>query len=133
MMLLIQILFFAEYRKLPFTTNFWAFTFPIAASANLAVRWLNAGGFPLWRAWSWCLAGIATAFVITLATATVDHWLPKQASRTPGADHVRARHEVNPDPAAAIGTGPNRLLAICARSWSQRTRKGATATEPPLP
>ena len=38
MMLLVQILFFAENRRLPFTTNFWAFGFPLAASANVGVR-----------------------------------------------------------------------------------------------
>ena len=71
MMLLVQILFFAEYRKLPFAVNFWTFTFPVAASATLIIRWLSAEGFPLWRTWSWSLAGIATAFVTTLATVTV--------------------------------------------------------------
>ena len=63
-------LFFSEYRKLPFTPNFWAFTFPVAASANLIIGWLTAEGFPLWRAWSWTLAGIVTALVITVTAAT---------------------------------------------------------------
>jgi tellurite resistance protein len=71
LMLFIQVLFLTEYRKLSFTPNFWTFTFPVAASANLTIRWLTAEGFPLWRAWSWTLAGIATAFVFTVAAATV--------------------------------------------------------------
>jgi len=88
MMLLVQTLFFAEYHKLPFTTNFWAFTFPVGASTNLVVRWLNTEAFPFWRAWSWSLAGIATAFVIALAAATV-------------ADRTRHRHS-DPRPTSAI-------------------------------
>jgi tellurite resistance protein len=71
MMLFVQVLFFSEYRRLTFTTNFWAFTFPIAASTNLIVRWLDAERFQFWRAWSWTLAVIATAVVLTLAAATV--------------------------------------------------------------
>lgn len=78
MMLFIQVLFLADYRKVSFTPNFWTFTFPVAASASIIIRWLTAEGFPLWRAWSWTLAGIATAFVITVAAATVADRARKQ-------------------------------------------------------
>jgi len=71
MMIFIQVLFFAEYRRLPFTKNFWAFSFPVVASTNLIVRWLNAEQFPYWRAWAWSLGGIATAFILALAAATL--------------------------------------------------------------
>jgi tellurite resistance protein len=92
MMLLVQILFLAEYRKLPFTLNLWAFTFPVAASANLIIRWLSTEGFPLWRAWSWSLAGIVTAFVITLAAATVvDRTRKRTPRRSPPRRLVRCR------------------------------------------
>jgi tellurite resistance protein len=80
MMLAVQVVFFGEYRKLAFTTNFWTFTFPVAASANLIIRWLTAEAFPLWRVWSWTLAGISTAFVITVAAATVADWRGNQAT-----------------------------------------------------
>ncbi len=70
-MIFIQVLFFAEYRRLPFTKNFWAFSFPVVASTNLIVRWLNAEQFPYWRAWAWSLGGIATAFILALAAATL--------------------------------------------------------------
>ncbi len=84
----VQILFFAECRKLPFTLNFWTFTpFPVGASASLIIRWLSVEGFPLWRAWSWSLAGITTAFVITLATVTVAHWARRQRLNTEGPEH----------------------------------------------
>jgi tellurite resistance protein len=71
MMLLVQVLFLAEYRRLPFTVNFWAFTFPVAASTNFAVRWLAEAHSPLWRVWTWTAATLATAFVLGVALATV--------------------------------------------------------------
>jgi tellurite resistance protein len=70
-MLFIQVLFFSEYRTLTFSPNFWAFTFPVAASANFVIRWIDSARFPLWQTWTWLLAGIATAFVAALATATI--------------------------------------------------------------
>jgi len=79
MMLLIQVLFFSEYRHLSFTVNFWAFTFPVAASANLVMRWVHAEQFPFWRAWSWALTGVTTALVLALTAASV-------------ADRTRNRH-----------------------------------------
>jgi tellurite resistance protein len=86
-MLLVQILFLAEYRKLPFTPNFWTFTFSVGASASLIIRWLSVEGFPLWRDWSWSLAGITTASVITLATVTAAHWARRQRLNTEGPEH----------------------------------------------
>jgi tellurite resistance protein len=71
MMLLVQVLFFSEYRTLTFSPNFWAFTFPVAASTNFVIRWIDSARFPLWHTWSWLLAGIATTFVAGLATATI--------------------------------------------------------------
>ncbi|MFF4227520.1 TDT family transporter [Streptomyces sp. NPDC001820] len=71
MMILVQVLFFAEYRTLPYSTNFWAFTFPVAASANYFDRWAVSAQFPLWSFWSWTVSAIATAFIAALAAATV--------------------------------------------------------------
>jgi tellurite resistance protein len=70
MFVLVQLLFFNEYRRLPFTTNFWAFTFPVAASAMLAMRWLSIEQFAYWQAWSWTLACVATLTVLAIAVAT---------------------------------------------------------------
>ena len=71
MLMLVQVLLFSEYRQLRFTTDFWAFTFPVAASTTLVVRWLNIEQFRYWRSWSWTLAGIATGAVLALAAATI--------------------------------------------------------------
>jgi tellurite resistance protein len=71
MLMLVQVLFFSEYRQLTFTTNFWTFTFPVTASTTLVVRWLNIEQFPYSRAWSWTLAGVTTAAVLALVAATL--------------------------------------------------------------
>jgi tellurite resistance protein len=83
-LLLVQVLFFSQYWRLTFTPNFWAFTFPLAASTTLVVRWLNIEQFPLWRAWSWTLVGIATAAVLALAVATVADLQRKRRRRRAG-------------------------------------------------
>jgi tellurite resistance protein len=88
MMVLVQVLFFSEYRHLSFTMNFWAFTFPVAASANFVMLWIHAEQFPFWRAWSWTLVGVTTAFALALTAASV-------------ADRTRSRHT-----ASAPGTAP---------------------------
>ena len=71
MLLLVQVLFLSEYRRLRFTTNFWTFTFPVAASTTLALRWLSIEHVPYWRDWSWTLVTIATTAFLALAAATV--------------------------------------------------------------
>ncbi len=81
MMVFVQVLFVAEYRRLSFTTSFWAFTFPVVASSNLVIRWINAERFPFAPAWSWSLAGVATAFIVTLAGVTVTDYVRKSRRR----------------------------------------------------
>ena len=71
MMLLIQVLASSQYRTLTFSPNFWAFTFPIAASTNFVIRWIDSARFPYWHTWTWLLTGIATSFIAALATATI--------------------------------------------------------------
>lgn len=71
MMVLVQLMFLNVYVRLPFTMSFWAFTFPVAAAANFAMHWLHAERFDLWRAWSWTLVGVATAFALAVAAGSV--------------------------------------------------------------
>jgi len=70
-MLSVQVMFFSEYRALAFTPNFWAFTFPLAASANFIIRWISVERFPIWHVWAWSIAGLATAFITAIAVATL--------------------------------------------------------------
>jgi tellurite resistance protein len=71
LMLFVQVLFLPDFRFLSFSTNFWAFTFPVAASASFVVRWLSSVQFPYWRVWCWCVAGFATAVIVAIAGATL--------------------------------------------------------------
>jgi tellurite resistance protein len=70
-MLSVQIMFLPAYRTLAFTPNFWAFTFPLAASANYIIRWISVERFPIWHAWSWSIAGLVTALITAIAIATL--------------------------------------------------------------
>ena len=45
MMLLMQVMLIGDYRKLPFSPLFWVFTFPVATTANYAVRWFADQAF----------------------------------------------------------------------------------------
>jgi tellurite resistance protein len=76
-MALIQILFFVEYRMLAFTLTFWAFTFPIAASTNVGIRWLTTIHEPFATALCWAAAALATTFIAILTAATVAHIIRK--------------------------------------------------------
>jgi tellurite resistance protein len=70
-MLLMQLFLIGEYRKLPFSPLFWVFTFPVATTANYAVRWFAASNLPGREIYSWTILGLATAFVMTIALRSV--------------------------------------------------------------
>jgi tellurite resistance protein len=71
MMILIQIVLIEEYRKLSFSFSFWVFTFPVAVTANYAVRWFAASGLEHWDTWSWTALALASAFVVAISARTV--------------------------------------------------------------
>jgi tellurite resistance protein len=70
-MLLVQVLFLREYLALSFTPNFWAFTFPIAASTSFVVRWLSSIQFSSWKILCWSATGLATALIVIIALGTL--------------------------------------------------------------
>lgn len=71
MMLLMQLFLIGEYRKLTFSPLFWVFTFPVATTANYAVRWFAASNLPGREIYSWIILALATAFVMTIALRSV--------------------------------------------------------------
>lgn len=71
MMLLMQLFLIGEYRKLTFSPLFWVFTFPVATTANYAVRWFAASSLPGREIYSWIILALATAFVMTIALRSV--------------------------------------------------------------
>jgi tellurite resistance protein len=70
-MLLMQLFLIGEYRKLPFSPLFWVFTFPVATTANYAVRWFAASNLPGREIYSWIVLALATAFVMAIALRSV--------------------------------------------------------------
>jgi tellurite resistance protein len=71
MMILIQIVFVEEYRKLSFSLSFWVFTFPVAVTANYAVRWFAASRLDHSDTWAWTALALASAFVVAISAKTV--------------------------------------------------------------
>lgn len=71
MMVVIQLVFVEEYRKLSFSFSFWIFTFPVAVTANYAIRWFAASGLGHWNAWAWAALVLASAFVVAISARTV--------------------------------------------------------------
>jgi tellurite resistance protein len=70
-MLLVQIVLVPAYREVPFTLGYWTFSFPLASVTNYTVRWMLADPFPGSIAIVWVVLGIATAFVLVLAAASL--------------------------------------------------------------
>jgi tellurite resistance protein len=89
LMLLLQLLLIPRYRRVAFSLDFWAFSFPLAASANYAVRWTDASKFPGWQIVSWIVLSVATAGIGALCVGSIALVL------------VRARHQ----PAEASPSG----------------------------
>jgi tellurite resistance protein len=71
MMIFIQMAFLVEYRRLPFSVSFWVFTFPIAVTANYAIRCLAASRFTHWELYAWTGLGLASTFVAVIALRTI--------------------------------------------------------------
>jgi tellurite resistance protein len=71
LILLVQLLLLRQYLEVPFGMYYWAFTFPVASTANYAVRWLTALGFPGSGVIAWVVLGIATAVILAIAVRSI--------------------------------------------------------------
>lgn len=87
-MLLMQLFLIGEYRKLPFSPLFWVFTFPVATTANYAVRWFAAANLPGRETYAWIALALATAFIMAIAlrsgVAAIARIAEKRRNNTPG-------------------------------------------------
>lgn len=87
-MLLMQLFLIGEYRKLPFSPLFWVFTFPVATTANYAVRWFAAANLPGRETYAWIALALATAFIMAIAlrsgVAAIARIAEKRRNHTPG-------------------------------------------------
>lgn len=88
---LVQLLLVPTYLRIPRSMSYWTFTFPIAATANLGLRWLAVSPFPGGsEAVAWIVLVVASMVVVLIAVlASVDRLgMPTRcaapAIRTPG-------------------------------------------------
>ena len=71
LMLLVQVRLIPLYRRAQFGPGFWAFSFPFAAAATYAVRWLAAEHVQGGAALGYAAVGIVTVGFALLAARTV--------------------------------------------------------------
>lgn len=72
---LIIVCLLPDLRQQSFHAGFWTFSFPIAATANFAIRWVHGADVPAWRPVTWAVLAAASLSFATLAVATVVHAL----------------------------------------------------------
>ena len=80
-MLLMQLFLIGEYRKLTFSPLFWVFTFPVATTANYAVRWFAASNLPGRETYAWITLALATAFIMAIALRSVVAAIARNAEK----------------------------------------------------
>ncbi|WP_238175469.1 SLAC1 family transporter [Kribbella pratensis] len=69
--LLVQLFFVADYLRLPFSSQHWVFTFPLAVLGNIGVRWAAGLGFDGWEAVAWVILAISTASILAILSGTL--------------------------------------------------------------
>jgi tellurite resistance protein len=70
-MLLVQLFFVRDYLRLPFSTQYWVFTFPIAVLGNIGVRYAAGLRFPGWQVAGWASLTVSTALILAIVVASL--------------------------------------------------------------
>jgi tellurite resistance protein len=70
-MLAVQVALLGEYRRLRFSPSWWTFTFPLASTADFAIRWSMTGRMPGWEVVIWAVLAAVSAFVLYVAVRTI--------------------------------------------------------------
>ena len=82
--LLIRLFFVSDYLRLPFSSQHWVFTFPLAVLGNIGVRWAAGLGFDGWKPVAWVILTISTASILVILTGTVRdvaRWLRRRGDQ----------------------------------------------------
>jgi tellurite resistance protein len=79
--LLVQLFFVADYLRLPFSSQHWVFTFPLAVLGNIGIRWTADLGFDGWEVVAWVILTISTASILAILGGTVRDFLRALAAR----------------------------------------------------
>ncbi|MDX8028941.1 hypothetical protein SK803_01905 [Lentzea sp. BCCO 10_0856] len=70
-MLLVQLFFVRDYLRLPFSTQYWVFTFPIAVLGNIGVRYSAGLRFPGWQLAGWVSLTVSSALILAIVVASL--------------------------------------------------------------
>lgn len=70
-MLLVQLFFVRDYLRLPFSTQFWVFTFPLAVLGNIGVRWAAGVRFAGWQVAGWAALTVSTVLILAILAASL--------------------------------------------------------------
>lgn len=77
-MILVQVVLIPVYVKVPFGLSWWIFTFPLASTANFAVRWLALSDGQEMTAWA--ILAIASAFFLYVVLRSIILLLKRSGS-----------------------------------------------------
>jgi tellurite resistance protein len=70
-MLLVQLFFIRDYLRLPFSTQYWVFTFPIAVLGNIGIRYAAGLRFTGWQVAGWAALAVSSALILAIVFATL--------------------------------------------------------------
>lgn len=70
-MLLVQLFFLRDYLRLPFSTQYWVFTFPIAVLGNIGVRYSAGLRFTGWEVAGWAVLTISSVLILAIVVASL--------------------------------------------------------------
>jgi tellurite resistance protein len=79
--LLVQLFFLPDYLRLPFSSQHWVFTFPLAVLGNVGVRWAAGLEFGGWEAVAWVVLTISTASILAILGGSLRDFLRGLVSR----------------------------------------------------
>ncbi|NIK61385.1 TDT family transporter [Kribbella shirazensis] len=82
--LLVQLFFLPDYLRLPFSSQHWVFTFPLAVLGNVGVRWSAGLRFDGWEAIAWVVLALSTASILAILGGTLRDFLRGLVSRRSG-------------------------------------------------
>jgi tellurite resistance protein len=69
--LLIQLYFLPDYLRLPFSSQHWVFTFPLAVLGAMGVRWAAEPETAGWRTVAWVVLLVSTIAILAILAGTL--------------------------------------------------------------
>ncbi|TDD29326.1 TDT family transporter [Kribbella turkmenica] len=69
--LLVQLFFVPDYLRLPFSSQHWVFTFPLAVAGAIGVRWAAGLEFDGWEVVAWLILTVCTVSILAILGCTL--------------------------------------------------------------